>query len=343
MRIGKNPSKHAVAARSSAPTTVALLVYVPFETGYFREGLDVLKLCLQSIYQNTTLPHDIFVFDNGSTKSVVDLLVAEHRSGRIQYLALAGANIGKAAALNFIIGATPGEFLAYTDGDAFLFPGWLEAHMQILETFPDVGIVNGLPARHLMNWATESTVSIATDHPDIGIESGKLIPEETLKSICEGTGRSFDEYLKETHEVDDLRLTCRGVQAFVGAHHFQFLARKSTLLKVGPVPVSSALGTSELEFDQMMDKRGYLRLSTAEQYVFHLGNTLTPKWRRVAEEYSLPIKTSSNGSQSRFSASRLKQQVRENPVVKRVLLKLYGEIFDLYYYGEGKPSLRNEK
>ncbi|HVQ36406.1 MAG TPA: glycosyltransferase family 2 protein [Pyrinomonadaceae bacterium] len=336
MRVGTNPSKHAIAAKAPAPVTVALLVYVPFESGYFKDGLDVVRLCLQSVYQNTTPDHDVFVFDNGSAKSIVDFLQAEQRDGRIQYLALAGSNIGKPAALNFIFGAAPGEYIAYSDGDAFFFPGWLEAHLDILKTFPRVGIVNGLPARHLMDWATKSTIAEAQANPDIKIEKGRLIPEDVIASLCEGVGRSFDAYLKETEHLEDVKLTHRGVQAYVGAHHFQFVARKSVLSELGPMQATLALGRAELEFDEKIDRAGYMRLSTGSQFVFHLGNLLTNKWRQVAADYSVNVSGATRSSSSSLPMQRLRLRIRENSVVKRVLLKLYGSIFKLYYYGESK-------
>lgn len=336
MRVGSNPSKHAIAAKAPAPVTVALLVYIPFESGYFREGLDVLKLCLKSVYQNTGLPHDLFVFDNGSAKSIVDFLQAEQRDGRIQYLALAGANIGKAAALNFIFGAAPGEYIAYSDGDAFFFPGWLEAQMDILKTFPRVGIVNGLPARHLTGWATESTLSIAQENAEIEIERGHLIPSPIIASLCEGVGRSLEDYLAENQHLEDIKLTHQGIEAYVGAHHFQFVARKRVLQELGPLEATLALGGAELEFDQAIDKAGFMRLSTSSQYVFHLGNLLTPKWRQVAAEYSVSTNGASRSNSSPVAMQKLRRRIRENSIVKRILLKLYGSIFKLYYYGEGK-------
>jgi glycosyltransferase involved in cell wall biosynthesis len=336
MRVGTNPSKHAIPAKAPASVTVALLVYVPFESGYFKDGLDVVKLCLQSVYKNTGPAHDIFVFDNGSAQSVVDFLQAEQQAGRIQYLALAGTNIGKPAALNFIFGAAPGEYIAYSDGDAFFFPGWLEAHLEILKTFPRVGIVNGLPARHLMDWATSSTLQLAETHPEIEIEKGHLIPQPVIASLCEGVGRSYDDYLTETKHLEDIKLTHRGTQAFVGAHHFQFVARKSVLSELGPLQATLALGRAELEFDEAIDRAGYMRLSTSSQYVYHLGNLLTTKWRELAAEYSVSINGARRRTSSPAAMQKLRLRIRENSVVKRVLLKLYGSIFKLYYYGEGK-------
>jgi hypothetical protein len=127
--------------------------------------------------------------------------------------------------------------------------------------------------------------------------------------------------MQEHENVDDVRLTCGGVQAYVGAHHFQFLARKSVLQKVGQLQASSALGTAELEFDQALDKAGYMRLSTASQYVYHLGNALTSKWKQVAREYSVAVPaTRNNGSTT--TAEKLRQRVRQNQTVRRVLLRL---------------------
>jgi glycosyltransferase involved in cell wall biosynthesis len=338
MRVGNNPSKHTIAASAPAPVTVALLVYIPFQSGYFQEGMDVLKFCLHSVYQNTTLPHDVFVFDNGSDKSVVDFLQAEQREGRIQYLALAGANIGKAAALNFIFGAAPGEYVAYSDGDAFFFPGWLEAHMDILKAFPRVGIVNGLPARHLTDWATKSTLAIAEAEPDIRVEKGHLIPFEIIESLCEGVGNTPDEYVKQHEHLTDIRLTRQNVQAFVGGHHFQFLARKRVLQEVGPLEAAFALGKSERDFDEALDNAGYMRLSTASQTIFHLGNLLTPKWRLKAAEYGVGVNGNGRAENSAGAAAKLRRRLRENSVVKKVLLKVYGGIFNLYYYSESKKQ-----
>ena len=335
MRAGSNPFKRAKIVNSPSPVTVALLAHIPFEHGYFRESLDVLKLCLQSIYANTTaISYDILVFDNGSARPVVDFLINEQREGRIQYLALSGTNIGKAAALNFMLGAAPGEYIAYSDSDVFFFPGWLEAHIKILETFPRVGIVNGLPARHLTDWATESTLAIARESPDIQIETGQLIPSDIIASRCEGVGRQLEDDVQEYGALEDIRLTCNEVQAYVGAHHFQFVARKNVLQKIGPLQVTAPLhNRDDRQFDQALDAAGYMRLAAASQYVFHLGNVLTPKWRQVAEEYAVPVRPVSQVSGSVAGMQRLKHRMREHPAVKRVLLKLYGGIFDLYYGG----------
>ena len=319
-----------------SPVAIVMLVYIPFETGYFRESLDVLKLSLRSLYKNTDPPYDLLIFDNGSNNAVVNFLRAEQQAGRIQYLVLSETNVGKMAALNFMFGAAPGEYIAYSDSDIFFFPGWLDAHLKIAEAFPQVGLVNGLPARHLTSWATESTLSIAEKNSDIQIERGHLIPSEITVNLCEGVGRSLEEYTRENENGEDIRLTCRGVQAYVGAHHFQFVTRKCVLQELVPFRVTAPLiHRDDREFDTALDKAGYMRLTTTSQYTHHLGNVLTPKWRQIAEEYE--VETRHGDSGSAVVNERLKRRISENRVVKRGLLKLYGSIFNLYY-GDRKPQ-----
>jgi len=221
----------------------------------------------------------------------------------------------------------------------FFHPGWLESHMEILETYPKVGLVNGLPAPHLTHWATSSTLSIAEQTPEMKIEKGRLMSPEIIASLCEGVGRSLEDYSQEIESLEDIRLTYRGVQAYVGAHHFQFVARKSVRQAVGPLPVTATFHyTDERQFDEILDAAGYMRLSTPSACVFHLGNVLTAKWREVANEYGLALKADSQSSDSVTVGNRFKQTVRDNPVVKRALLKLYGTIFNLYYDDRKRQS-----
>ena len=54
----------------------------------------------------------------------------------IDYLLLAGQNIGKIGALQMIARFAPGEIIAYTDDDVFFLPGWLDTHLKIIDTYP---------------------------------------------------------------------------------------------------------------------------------------------------------------------------------------------------------------
>ena len=141
MRIGYNPAKSIKGVATPATITIAVLNYIPFLSGFYAEMLDVLKMTLNRIRETADLPYDLLVFDNGSCQEARDYLLEEHKQGRIQYLFLSEKNLGKGGAWNIILSGAPGEVISYADNDIYFKPGWLSRSIQILETFPNVGMV----------------------------------------------------------------------------------------------------------------------------------------------------------------------------------------------------------
>ncbi len=147
MRKGQNPAKFVKSVPRPERITVALLNYIPFLSGFYAETLDVLKVCLESMRKEAGLPFDLMVFDNGSCAEVRDFLIGEKDAGRIQYLILSEKNMGKGGAWNVIFAGAPGEIIAYTDSDVLFSPNWLSRSVEMLETFPNVGMVTARPFR----------------------------------------------------------------------------------------------------------------------------------------------------------------------------------------------------
>ncbi|HLA96893.1 MAG TPA: glycosyltransferase family A protein, partial [Anaerolineales bacterium] len=143
--MGQNPAKFIETVSQPEQVTVAVLTYIPFLGGYYTQSLEVLKTCLNSIWQNTPDPYDLLVFDNASCPEVRQYLQDAHQAGKIQYLMLSNRNIGKSGAWNLIFGAAPGEYIAYADSDIYFYPGWLSAHLKVFEEFPNAGMVTGIP------------------------------------------------------------------------------------------------------------------------------------------------------------------------------------------------------
>ncbi len=96
------------------------------------------------------------MFDNGSCESVVDYLVELRQAGQIDCLMLSQRNLGKIDALRILFNAAPGEVIAYNDDDILFYPGWLEAHLEVLQLFPQVGMVSGAPVRNAAGHARKS-------------------------------------------------------------------------------------------------------------------------------------------------------------------------------------------
>ena len=84
MRIGQNPAKGINEVAKPKRITVAVLNYIPFLSGFYADMLDVLKLTLNSILENSDLPFDLLVFDNASCPEVREYLVEMQAQHKIQ-------------------------------------------------------------------------------------------------------------------------------------------------------------------------------------------------------------------------------------------------------------------
>jgi len=272
MRIGQNPAKSIQKVAQPQRVTVALITYIPFLGGYYAHSLDVLQVCLNSIAENTRRPYDLLVFDNASCPEVRAFLQAERDAGRIQYLVLSGRNVGKAGAWNFIFGAAPGEYVAYADSDVYFYPGWLEALLRVAEAFPNAGMVTGLPLLTPLEYST-ATVAWAERTPEVQVARGALISWEDFWRHTAPLGNTEARARRFYEANPAVRLTYRGHTAYAGAGHFQFLAPKAALLAALPLPTDRPMGNVR-NLDIAINARGYLRLSTPEWWVQHLGNTL---------------------------------------------------------------------
>ena len=177
-RLGMNPGRGKASAYRPARVTAAVLVYIPHFSGYFEGRFPVLIACLTSLVENTAVPLDLLVFDNGSCAEVQDYLGELQSRGAIQLLLRSARNLGKAGALRLIFGAAPGDVVAYCDDDFYYFPGWLEAQLEILDTFPNVGMVSGYTIPSLFAPERISAALEFGRSPGAGLKAGKFIPEE---------------------------------------------------------------------------------------------------------------------------------------------------------------------
>jgi glycosyltransferase involved in cell wall biosynthesis len=323
MRKGQNPAKFVKDVAKPERITAAMLTYIPFLSGFYEETLDVLKVSLDSMRKDAGLPFDLMVFDNGSCPEARDYLIKEKEEGRIQYLILSEKNVGKGGAWNVILAGAPGEIIAYADSDVLFSPDWLARSVEILETFPNVGMVTARPFRTppefysaTLDWARENAK----------LEEGQFIPWETFLEFNLSLGQTEEENVKVFAETRDWRITylpersaaqSKGITAMAGASHWQFTAYKSTLGQFLPFDMSRPMGQVR-QLDKRMNDAGLLRLMVSDPLAMNMSNTLG--YLRGELGVERPKEKPSFG-----------KRVLELAPVKKVLLAVYNKIFNWYY------------
>ena len=312
MRVGQNPAKKINTVPKPKRITIAVLNYIPNQQGYFAESFEVLKRCLDSIIENTPLPYDLMVFDNGSCSEVKDYLLELQEAGQVQYLVFSQKNVGKGGAWDFIFHSAPGEIIAYSDNDAYYYAGWLEESLKILETYPNVGMITARPLRTIPELFT-NTVQWAKGTPEVLVEEDDFISYADYYEFSATLGYSDEKLEKEYKKRKDIRLTYKGVQAFAGANHFQFIGWKKVLQTVTPFDMQKPLGQVK-QLDERLNANGYLRLMTAKPHIQNMSNQIPGSLEKTG-----------------YKKRKKKNRICDIPVLKKTLLEIHDHIFKLYY------------
>lgn len=313
MRVGQNPAKSIDHLVQPERVTVAIVTYIPFLNGYYEQSLDVLKVCLGSLWENTHSSYDLLIFDNASCPEVCAYLQEQHAAGRIQYLVLSDRNVGKGGAWNLIFQGAPGEIIAYADSDVYFYPGWLEASLEILDGFPKVGMVTARPLRTPEVYYS-STLEWAQNTDGVTAGQGQFMSWEIYQEHTDSLGVSVEQAKEWFQTTYDRRIQYGKLTAFIGAAHFQFTAYKQVLLSLAPLKMDRPMGQVR-SLDDKLNHLGYLRLTTTERLVKHLGNRLPD---------SQPVARNAPNRNSKF-------EIRNFPPIRRALLWLYDRIFRLYF------------
>jgi hypothetical protein len=317
MRVGHNPARFVEKVAQPAEITVTVVNCIPFLSGYYEQSLDVLKKVIDSLdaTREGTHPYDVMIFDNHSCAEVREYLKEASSQGKIQYLIFSDTNIGKIGAWNFMFGAAQGKYVVFSDGDILFRPGWLQASLELFETFPNVGMVTARPYRASEKYST-ATFDWAHQQGQGVLEEGTFLDWETVWEHGRSIGVSEEKARSDYPQGIDYRLTYQGKIAYIGASHFQFMSRRELLKSVIPIPSEQPM-RGERALDIAFDEMKYLRLNTEKAFVMHMGNRL-PETEQVGE--STPKKKS------------LLRRILWLPGIRHVLLWINNQIFRLYFF-----------
>ncbi len=335
-RTGQNPMKWLETATKPHAVTVTSIVHIPELKDFWAESLDVLKLCFQSLHENTKEPFDLLVVDNGSCSEVREYLLDTQSTGGIQFLFFSNYNLRKIGALRMLLGAAPGEIISYADSDVYFLPGWLGATLKVLATFPEAAQVTALPTSDRIGQFTNSTLRGITQDHSLHIKRGyDLVPERFKEAHRLSIGKTKEQYAETLTGKEEVLITRNGVSAYASAQDFQFTTTRKALDAIGPLVLRSSGEYFDPvyspAFEARADERGFWRLSTSDYLVHHIGNRMPSKgdgddwiFRGAPPRASAPT----SAARGTGFTSRLLRSPRVRGVLKRVNAVSYSLLFE---------------
>ena len=271
MRKGTNPAKlKNNSVENDCFHQVIVPVYLPKLEDYYEEGLEILKLCLKSIYLTVHDKTYISVVNNGSCQEVIAYLDELLKHEKIHEVIHTTA-IGKINAINKGLAGHHFDLVTITDADVLFTNGWQKAVYEIYETFPKAGMVCTTPQSKRLRYLTET---IFYDN----LLSSKLkfrtvVDPKAMKNFAVSIGNK--NFLNNIHLQKILSIERNGIKAVVGAGHFSATYKPELLetLKTSFISDKISPKSDKMLVDIPSIKNGHWRLSTFKNFTYHMGNT----------------------------------------------------------------------
>jgi hypothetical protein len=269
MRIGFNPHKDVVRDKSDYLYQVIIPVYIPNFEGYFKDGLVILKFCIESLLKTSHSKTFITIVNNGSCNEVKHYLDNLLEKNSIHEL-VHTQNIGKLNAILKGLSGSNFDLITISDSDVMFLDNWQKATYTIFEAFPKAGSVCPTPSPRSLRIYTANiywNYFFSNKMKFSAVEN-----PEALLNFAHSIGN--ENFYNSEQLSQYLTINNNGVKAVVGSGHFvatyrseifENLAVKYSEYKLG--------GDSEYKIlDLPVVKKGFWRLSTAQNYAYHLGN-----------------------------------------------------------------------
>ncbi|MEO8533827.1 MAG: glycosyltransferase family A protein [Flavobacterium sp.] len=280
MRVGFNPNKNKIKEPGDYFHQIVIPVYIPDQEGYFKDSLKILKYCLESVFKTIHQKTFITVVNNGSYGEVVEYLNHLQNIGKIQEV-INSTNIGK---LNAILKGISGHdftFVTVADCDVLFLKDWQKETYNVFEKFPKTGAVCPTPSsRSLKGYTFNIWFELLFSK---SLYFTKVKNPEALKAFAHSIGQP--NMYSSLHLEKYLTIANGNFKAVAGAGHFLTTFRKEVFEK-NNIKYSGFMlgGDSEAELlDLPVIQKGMWRLSTEDNYAYHLGN-VEEKWMQKTLE-----------------------------------------------------------
>ncbi|WP_166921712.1 glycosyltransferase family A protein [Flavobacterium poyangense] len=284
MRVGFNPNKDKSQESNDFFHHVVIPVYIPDQEGYFKDAFKILQYCLESVFKTIHSKTYISIVNNGSHQMITAYLNDLFEKGKIHEI-INTSNIGK---LNAILKGISGHsfaFVTVTDCDVMFLKDWQKETYTVFEKFPKTGAVCPTPSsRALKSYTFNIWFELLFSK---SLRFAKVKNPEALKAFAASVGK-LNMY-NSVHLEKYLTVTNGYFRAVTGAGHFVTTFRKEVFEKT-EIKYSNFMLGGDSE-DKLLDfpvvKKGMWRLSTEDNFAYHLGN-VEEKWMQETLEQIKP-------------------------------------------------------
>ncbi|MCP9496606.1 MAG: glycosyltransferase family 2 protein [Pyrinomonadaceae bacterium MAG19_C2-C3] len=316
MRDGMNPASYSPQLKPYLRHRVILPVYIPTLDGYFKQAIEILRVCLESLHLTTEGRANITIVSNGSTREANAELEGFYHKGWVDQLLLNRRNRGRVDAVMSAARGSFEELITISDCDVLFRHGWLDAMEEIFRQFPECGIASPVP-RPMAAWSnTSATILGGLARRELAFE--KVVPDLDLDRFAISIGREdmFHDYRRA-----QMILRRGKTVVCVGSGHVIHTMRRDIL---GRLPRHACLlaykGEKEL-IDSPPDRMGYWRLSTPRAFAYHMGNIFEP-WMKDEIEECRATESTTEASTAALPALRRHWTARLPLPIRRKLTKL---------------------
>jgi hypothetical protein len=271
MRKGYNPHKDKKQEEASYLHQIIIPVYIPNEKGYFKDTFKILELCLQSLFKTVHSKTFITVVNNGSNTKVVnylnDLYIKEHIHELIHT-----SNIGK---LNAILKGLAGnniELVTIADADVLFLNDWQSETVNVFNSYSKAGVVGLVPQFKLFESNCGNV--LFENFFSKKMKFSKVKNKKALIYFYESIG--WDKNYNQDYLKQQLTISSNNCTAIVGSGHFVATYKKEVFDEIVTYIGYKMGGNSESYLDKAPLYKGLWRLTTQDNFAYHMGNVVEP-------------------------------------------------------------------
>jgi len=269
MRVGFNPNKDKVLPKSDYTHQVIVPVYIPHQKDYFKDSFQILQLCLESLFKTCHDKTYITIVNNGSCIEVVNYLNQLQQEAKLQEVIHTTA-IGK---LNAILKGLSGHqfpLITISDADVLFLNNWQKATYEVFEIFPRAGVVSPVPNPKNLRYYTANIIGETFFSKNTAFSP--VVAKAGMEAFAKSIGN--ESLFKAIHLEKQLTITRGSTTALIGAGHFvaTYKGVSFDVLKQRFSTYSLGGDSEKLLLDKPATDLGLWRLSTQNNYAYHLGN-----------------------------------------------------------------------